>query len=242
MRLVRSCILACLALVAAPAALRAEGPQCLDCHPDKREGTVVHAAVEMRCGSCHEGTHAGEKPFPKLIAPLPDLCFNCHDKAAFDKRTLHAPVAGGLCGSCHDPHAGGLPRMLAASVPDLCFTCHDKEAWAKKGAHARAAAVSCLACHDPHGSDAAFILTRLVESSCQTCHDLIDAKHVLRRISPNDAHPLKGRPDPLRPERELSCPSCHNPHAYDRERISTRGPAGPAALCLRCHRKVAIRP
>ena len=31
-------------------------------------------------------------------------CFQCHDRAAFQKRVKHEPAAGGDCLSCHSPH------------------------------------------------------------------------------------------------------------------------------------------
>ena len=123
-----------------PLSPSASEPQCLDCHPDKREEKVVHPAIDMGCSSCHVGNHQGEKPAPKLTTTVPDLCFTCHDKTAFDKKVLHAPVAGGMCGSCHNPHASDNPRMLIAAVPDLCFSSHDKNALGKKDAHVKAAA------------------------------------------------------------------------------------------------------
>jgi predicted CXXCH cytochrome family protein len=217
-------------------------PTCIDCHPDKREGTVVHPALDMGCDACHVGKHAGEKPAPKLTAPVPDLCYTCHDKTAFDKKTLHAPVASGMCGSCHNPHSSGNPKLLMTAVPDLCLSCHERNALAKKQAHVKAAGGQCLTCHDPHGSDAIFVLTRLVEDHCESCHDGITARHVMARISPNDLHPLKGRPDPLRKGRDLACPSCHNPHAAEQQRISTKGRKGPEHLCLRCHKKTMVGP
>jgi predicted CXXCH cytochrome family protein len=217
-------------------------PQCIDCHPDKREGKVVHPAIEMGCSSCHSGNHDGGKPAPKLTALVPDLCYTCHDKAAFNKKILHAPVAGGMCGSCHNPHSSGNPKMLVAAVPDLCFSCHDRKALAKKESHVKAAGGQCLTCHNPHGSDAAFVLNQLMEGHCESCHDEITAKHVMARISPNDRHPLKGKPDPLHKGRDLACSSCHNPHAAEKQRISTKGLKSPAPLCLRCHTKTVVRP
>ena len=231
-----------LTLLLLPGPSNAAAPQCLDCHPDKRGGTVVHPAIEMGCGSCHTGNHDGGKPAPVLTTPVPDLCFACHDKAAFNKKNLHAPVAGGMCGSCHDPHTSGKAKLLVAAVPDLCFTCHNVGTMAKKEVHARAAGGKCLTCHDPHGTDSAYVLNQLVEGHCESCHDEITGKHVMARISPNDSHPLKGRPDPLRTGRELSCSSCHNPHTVEQQRISTAGLKSPAPICLRCHKKAMVRP
>jgi len=240
------CLTAALTLMFAqlllPLSAAAAEPPCLSCHQDKRAGKTVHPALDLGCDACHTGTHSGGKPAPKLSAPVPDLCFSCHDKKAFDQKTLHAPVAGGLCGSCHDPHSSGNPRMLSQAVPGLCFSCHDKKTLGMKDAHVKAAAGQCLTCHNPHGSDTAFVLNQLVEGHCDSCHDEVTPRHVLVRVSPNDSHPLNKRPDPLRPGRELSCSSCHNPHATGQDLVSTKGLPSPAPLCARCHRKIRVGP
>jgi len=58
----------------------------------------------------------------------------------------------------------------------------------------------------------------------------------MARISPNDLHPLKGRPDPLRKGRDLAMFQLPQPHAAEQQRISRRTES-PEHLCLRCHKK-----
>ena len=215
-------------------------PQCLDCHSDKKEHKVVHPALEMGCDSCHTGTHAGKLPAPKLSAPLPDLCFTCHDKDQILKAVTHATVAGGMCTACHDPHGSAYPKLLAAAVPALCFTCHSQDSLAKKNVHVSAAQGKCLTCHAAHASANAYVLTQLVEEHCRSCHDDITDKHVLARVSPGDSHPLEGKQDPLRKGKTLGCPSCHNPHAGGRGTAAALRTLAPEDLCLPCHRKVRV--
>jgi predicted CXXCH cytochrome family protein len=172
----------------------------------------------------------------------PDLCYTCHDKKLFEKKSLHAPVAGGTCGSCHNPHKSDNPKMLTAAIPNLCFQCHATDTIKKKAIHARAAQGQCLVCHNPHSSENSYILTNLVEEHCESCHDdQRSGKHVMARVSPGDNHPISGKPDPLRPGAKLACASCHNPHASS-QRVSTKDIKDSSSLCLRCHTKIVVRP
>jgi predicted CXXCH cytochrome family protein len=222
---------------------RAQDQACLECHTDFKDAKVVHPALPMGCSSCHTGVHAGEKPAPKLAASVPDLCFGCHDKAAFEKKSPHAPVAGGMCGSCHNPHVSAFPKLLLSPVPDLCFSCHDRNALAKKNVHASAAEGQCLVCHNAHGSDSAFVLTQLVEGHCEACHEEQESgKHVMRRVSPGDTHPVKGKKDPLHPGKELSCVSCHNPHVAKPGKQLPEKVKRPEDVCRQCHRKIKVGP
>lgn len=218
-------------------------PQCLDCHPDKREGKVVHAAIEMGCGSCHAGNHDGGKPAPKLTAPAPDLCFNCHDKGNFTKKVQHTAVAGGMCTSCHNPHSSKNAKLLTAPAPDLCFTCHDKGMFAKKTVHPPVKDGQCTYCHSPHASDHPGVLTQPLADLCATCHDKqTSGRHVMAAFSASDTHPVKGKPDPSRSGRELSCTSCHNPHASGQKKLLPNEAKSPGDLCLLCHKKIMVRP
>ena len=222
---------------------RAQDQACLECHVAFKDAKVVHPALPMGCSSCHAGTHAGEQPAPKLTVSVPDLCFGCHDKGAFEKKSPHAPVAGGMCGSCHNPHVSAVPKLLLAPIPDLCFTCHDRNTMPKKTVHASAAGGQCLVCHNPHASDSAFLLTQPVEGHCEACHEeQASGRHVMRRVSPGDTHPVKGKTDPLRPGKELSCVSCHNPHIAGPGQQHTGKAKRPEAVCHQCHRKIMVGP
>ena len=230
-------------IVLAPLVLSAAEPPCLDCHPDKREGKVVHPAIEMGCSSCHVGNHQGEKPSPKLTAAVPDLCFTCHDKAAFEKKSVHTPVAGGMCTSCHNPHSSTNAKLLTALPPDLCFTCHDKSMFTKKTVHPPVRDGQCTYCHSPHASDHPSVLTQPLADLCAACHDRqTSGRHVMAAFSASDTHPVKGKPDPSRAGRELSCTSCHNPHASGQEKLFTNETKSPGNLCLLCHEKIMVKP
>src|SRR5574337_978024 len=113
-----------------PPAARAQDVDCLKCHAGLKKGKAVHAPVEM-CVSCHSGIDAKTVPHRKttsiakgLSAEQPELCYGCHDKALFSKKVVHAPVAGGMCLTCHTPHSSGEMALLVKQPYELCLDCH----------------------------------------------------------------------------------------------------------------------
>jgi predicted CXXCH cytochrome family protein len=114
---------------------------------------------------------------------------------------------------------------------------------AKKNVHASAAEGQCLVCHNAHGSDSAFVLTQLVEGHCEACHEEQESgRHVMRRVSPGDTHPVKGKTDPLHPGKDLSCVSCHNPHVAKPGKQIPEKAKRPEDICRQCHRKIKVGP
>jgi predicted CXXCH cytochrome family protein len=214
---------------------------CLTCHPVFNDLKVRHAALDMGCGSCHDKPHAKEKAVLSLTAEVPDLCYSCHDKALFAKKNQHAPVAGGMCLSCHNPHGSTVPKLLVSQVPELCYTCHDKGAFSKKTVHAPVKDGQCAFCHAPHASDEPFNLTQPVFSLCTTCHDKqASGRHVTMSLDPLGNHPVKSKTDPTRPGRELTCTSCHTPHTSGAKRLFVNDRVSVESLCLHCHTKVSV--
>ena len=182
-------------------------------------------------------------------APVDEPCRKCH--AALSKgKSVHPALSLG-CDSCHAallatevPHRTpkGVVKGLFATEPKLCYRCHAKAPFEKKVVHP-ALGMGCTVCHNPHASDTASLLTAPVGKLCVTCHeDQASGKHVLASISPGDDHPLRGKTNPLSPKQELSCISCHNPHASDQQRLFVKNAAGPANLCRLCHKKISANP
>lgn len=182
-----------LLLIAGPAASQQE--PCLDCHPEKKEAKVVHAALSMGCASCHSGTHQGEKPGPKLVAGIPELCFNCHDSSMVSGSVPHPPAKDGQCLFCHSPHGSDQPALLNQPVNALCSGCHDQQS---SGRHVmlrfgpgdrhplggktdplrQGKELSCASCHRPHGSQAGRLFTGAPDRAglpCLLCHEKIFA-------------------------------------------------------------------
>lgn len=178
------------------ASVTAKEQKCLDCHTAVASGKVVHPALDMGCESCHASPHAKKKPELSLVSAIPGLCYNCHDKGAFTKKTVHPPVKDGQCTFCHNPHSSDTPLMLTQPVADLCAQCHADKT----------------------------------------------EQHVLAGFGHGGSHPVKGKPDPSRSGKGLSCLSCHNPHSSSQKSLFTNESQSRDNLCLLCHQKVMVRP
>jgi predicted CXXCH cytochrome family protein len=170
---------------------------CLDCHKDLTEGRVVHAAVQMGCESCHTGVDASVIPHKfkgkkGLKADPPDLCFQCHSKDQFTKKNQHAPVAGGMCLSCHLPHSGPNDSLLAKEVPELCKQCHEDvdvkphvmvgspphghSLVGIKDPKRKGKPFNCLSCHVPHSSAWGKLFRYEAQNAddlCKHCHEFL---------------------------------------------------------------------
>ena len=170
---------------------------CLKCHAAFKKAKVVHPAVEMGCGSCHEKPHANKKKADlSLTAKVPDLCFTCHDKSGFTKKTIHPPVKNGQCTYCHSPHSAYRERMLTQTVFKLCTGCHEKEASGrhvlasvgpfeshplkqKSDPNRKGGELSCTSCHNPHSSNGPRLFigdAADAKSLCLRCHEKVSVK------------------------------------------------------------------
>jgi predicted CXXCH cytochrome family protein len=151
------------------------------------------------------------------------VCLGCH--AEFEevlrKPSVHTPVKGGQCTSCHSPHAADHGKMLAASPDAICATCHGS--MAPQGAasvHEAVAQGRCISCHDPHGSSNQKNLVRAGNELCLGCH--AEMKASVQSASHKHA--------PV----ERSCLTCHDPHASKDAPSLLR--KAPPSLCLDCHK------
>jgi predicted CXXCH cytochrome family protein len=169
---------------------------CLDCHKKLLSKRTIHPAIaqyarmEQGCPSCHEAPHGKNKATKSLTAAVPDLCFQCHDKEHFIRKTVHPPVAAGDCMSCHDPHASDNALLLVEPVPYLCRTCHQDKNDGKhilggyglgdihpiqgrKDPSRRNQELTCTSCHNPHSSSQPRLFTNETATTanlCLLCH------------------------------------------------------------------------
>jgi len=252
-------------LLALPLFASAQEIDCLKCHAKLKKEKVVHAALDMGCPSCHSAIDARKVPHKKtssidkgLSAAQPELCYGCHDKALFTKKTVHAAVGMG-CTSCHNPHSSKNAKLLISEVPDLCLSCHDKAAFNKKTVHAPVAGGMCLSCHSPHSTDEMSLLLKKPLATCLECHpDVPNKPHAVAGIS-SKRHPL-GMPkpekkkakqtkdqtatpkppeevkDPARPDKPFYCGSCHDPHSSTGPKLFKFNAQSAMGLCKNCHK------
>ena len=204
-----------LAAVPAPAQTTCVTSECHGALLAKRH---VHPATES-CGDCHEAVatphpQTGQKTF-RLSAQPPALCYSCHE-AFGGKASVHEPVAGGECTTCHDPHASDQAKLLTQPLGELCANCHSEPTEAKN-LHGPVSAGECTACHTPHESDVKPLLAKTPPQLCFDCHGDVEA--ALARKTVHAAL-------------DNGCTSCHSPHGSAQPKLLAE--AAPA-LCFQCH-------
>lgn len=166
---------------------------------------------------------AGEDPLRLKPGARGKLCLDCH--ADFREKlslvSVHTPVRGGDCTSCHSPHASSHGKLLAEEPERVCLRCHERILPARAAsAHEVASRGRCVRCHDPHASDHAGNLLRAGNELCFGCHE--DLGRAMASAF------FKHAPA------ERSCLACHDPHASTRSQslLVREEPA----LCTSCHK------
>lgn len=213
--------------------------------PQKYNKSYFHNAKnENICASCHDMS-SNEVKGVAFEDITKSNCYECH-KNINKERHSHAPSVNWLCTSCHNGKIGIYNKpdenRTKYSVPDpigeLCFSCHkkSKEEWSKKQFHHEPAdSGRCNKCHNSHSSGNEFYLRKNAWDLCTGCHkDKIEGAHVVKTFG-RAAHPTHGVKDPSRAGKELSCISCHNPHASNAPSLLQS--QSVMGICSRCHKK-----
>ncbi len=230
---------------------------CLDCHGDLAAGPVKHQALSLGCTVCHGAIDPSSIPHRNmsavargLSAEQPQLCYECHDKSDFTRKSVHPALLMG-CTTCHNVHSSKNAKLLNTALPDLCFTCHDRSGFAKKYRHGPAEAGMCTGCHAPHSSnEKPALLRKKPVEVCLSCHrNISEERHVVAGF-PGGGHPIglqrKGSKrklrDPLRPGKPFYCGSCHDPHSSDTRYMIRFAAASPLDICAYCHKKESGTP
>ena len=212
-----------------------------------------HMKERLQCAACHklEPSESDKKPVNiatfaaetskdvKEAATATSTCYSCH-KSITSYPYVHGPASVWSCLSCHDSQTK--PRYLV-NKPDteICFNCHteQKEDWSfKKHMHGPVNTGNCAICHSPHASENPFNLVKPSWELCISCHAGKDTgRHIIAGYVYADSHPTRGKPDPLRVGKELSCTSCHTPHASDYPKLWALNAQSAFVLCQKCHQK-----
>ncbi len=215
---------------------------CTSCHRAKLEAKYVHGPLGTYvCMACHVEEPAESLPKYSVVRKGPELCNTCHatKRTIGEYRYVHGPLAVGLCKVCHDPHGSPYKLMLHNESKELCYGCHVDLREAVEDASVRRHGIidsaGCTACHDAHGEAEPFMLRQPLQDLCMSCHQKKLGNLAKRKVHPVRNHPVQGVPDPSRPGKDLSCVSCHRPHA-GKVRGLLRGPSY-FQLCQKCHRK-----
>jgi len=150
-------------------------------------------------------------------------CFMCHDRAAFQQRLKHEPVAEGDCFACHSPHAARFGGLLQKQVKDLCYSCHTDAAEKQNQGvvHQPVKRGECLGCHNPHSSEQSGLLKDRLAQTCFSCHTDLPKK-----FKNTHAPYAKGQ-----------CDACHRPHQSSFANLLRKD---PETLCLGCHKLVDL--
>jgi predicted CXXCH cytochrome family protein len=179
---------------------------------------------ETQCRTCHP-----VKPFASKEA-----CTPCHIGYS-NQRFTHTPSKRRQCMSCHDSTSTNFKTIKSlGSDADICYTCHtkNKEAWGAEGLHRHAPfeGGACLQCHSPHSTPNVYHTVAPINTLCASCHEKKE-----EFLHPVSGHPHTGVAEPLRPSRELTCASCHEPHVSPFAKMLRYGSG--AQQCFACHPK-----
>lgn len=176
---------------------------------------------EKNCSECHKI----EK----------ETCLECH-KNIISKKYVHGPAGSGDCDVCHNfQEIGGIKYRAKADYKELCKECHDNLSLQNFAyAHGPFATGDCAACHNLHSSEFRHQLNSETNELCKSCHTAFKGKNVEHVVV---KHPLSGRPDPSRPNRQLECTSCHNPHGEKSSYFFVQGKMNKMETCSICHKK-----
>ncbi len=192
---------------------------CLKCHAKLKGGKVVHPALDRGCLTCHTGIDARTVPHKitnkiarGLSSEQPDLCYGCHDKAVFSKKTVHAAVAGGKCPRCHTPHSSDQMALLLKAPLEVCLECHPD---VPKKQHVISA---FSAASHPVGLPK-IVLKKGNEE--KTEKEVKDERILM---------------DPSRPDKAFYCGSCHNPHSTPGPHLFRFNATSTMGLCSHCHK------
>ncbi|MFQ5695752.1 MAG: cytochrome c3 family protein, partial [Terriglobia bacterium] len=144
-------------------------------------------------------------------------CLSCHEELAaarVNKAHPHRPVFEDSCVICHQPHASERARLLRAEVNDLCLQCHGSQL---AGALEAGGAVK--------------LFDGAVEVDPSS---LAGVKILPLRPGAQWGHPYPSHP--VASGEEITCITCHNPHATARSpKLLVTDTPTATPLCVSCH-------
>ena len=206
-----------------------DNPECKECH-------VLESAEQDKKAIRPDTDTPAVKNVKKMLSDA-STCRSCHNNIT-KSPYVHGPASVWSCLSCHNKEAD-IKYSVRKPVKDVCYECHveQKNDWnSKKYIHGPVNVGKCTICHSPHSSDNAFNLFKSTWNLCVNCHsEKANGLHVLGDAMLEKGHPTKGRQDPVRIGKELTCASCHNPHASNYPHLWAFEVDDLFELCKKCH-------
>ena len=213
-----------------------------------------HMKDRSPCSTCHHvletteadneildiETYLAEVAKNKAVVPSESTCYSCH-RGITAYSCVHGPDFVWSCLTCHDSQ--GEPKYsIKYPVPELCHKCHveqEQQRRGKKNYHAPYLTKKCGICHNPHASENPYRLVEPTWLLCVNCHpDQGDGRHIIANYfwgTRHRRHPTHGVVDPSREGKELTCASCHDPHATDAPKFIATYDTRSFDLCMKCH-------
>jgi len=202
---------------------------CVTCHSEQAEkiekAKVQHPGAQGDCVSCHN-PHAGRSP--GFLQPDPvSACLACHSDQAdqFKKAHRHQPAFQQGCGICHTPHGGDNPKLLRVQGNALCLECHGNET-------------------QPQVLEKEHLIT-IFNGQVKLPDDYFTVnKAMVLPLKYGTGHPVTGHPvsdlmDPANPGKvklQMSCLTCHQPHAAAHADLLVKDQENNMAFCDTCHK------
>jgi predicted CXXCH cytochrome family protein len=132
-----------------------------------KEVVFIHEPFQQ-CSRCHGELEQGFSRQTELAAPVPNLCYECHDDYTESAAVVHGPVALGECVFCHDPHQSKNEHLVKRPEPELCYLCHNVDIIESIEEHQTEALLECTNCHDAHSSENQGLLKNEPEMESQS--------------------------------------------------------------------------
>jgi predicted CXXCH cytochrome family protein len=201
---------------------------CLTCHDDKGKqietAKFPHPGAAGDCIDCHSPHASGEPGLPKTDGV--SICTGCHtDIDDLRKKSYHhQPAFAQGCATCHTPHGGDNEKLLRVAGNALCLECHGPDSVPQKTAD---------------GNLTIFNGTVTLPGDYYQKNKVPILPLRFGLGHPVEYHPVSDVMDPTNQTRvkaQLSCLSCHQPHASAQPNLLVNDQANNMAFCDMCHK------
>jgi predicted CXXCH cytochrome family protein len=199
---------------------------CVTCHDEQAKkietAKVQHPGAAGDCTDCHNPHASKQAGLPKTDAV--NICLSCHSDIGelAKKQVHHQPAFEQGCATCHEGHGSDNAKLLRARGNALCLECHGPD-------------------RSPDKLEKDHLITifkgkvRLPEDYfVKTRAPVIPIEYGMGH--PTDRHPVTDVMDTkTRSTVQISCASCHQPHASAKPDLLVKDQANNIDFCKSCH-------